>query len=78
MSSTAPITPLAQSGRIEQRIRKHREEVARLRAQVGDPQEALFRFMTERFVVQALVPEDRGAEEPHTSLWEDDDELNAW
>lgn len=77
MSLTAPTTPLGQAERLEQRIRTHQEEVARLRAQTGDPRAALFRFVTERFEVHALVPDDRGEPEPRWSIWEDDDELNA-
>lgn len=78
MSSTAQTTPLARAGRLEQRIREHQEEVALLRAQIGDPQEALFRFVRERFEVQALVSEDVEDQESRGSTWEDDDELNAW
>jgi predicted nucleic acid-binding Zn-ribbon protein len=77
MSSTAPTTPRAQAERLEQRIRSHKEEVARLREQIGDPQEALFRFVTERFEVQALVPDDRPGQDRRTAVWEDDDELDA-
>lgn len=36
--------------------------MARPRAEQGDPQEALSRFMRERFEVRALVPEDLGDE----------------
>ena len=58
MSSTASTTPSTQAVRLERRIRSHKEEVARLREQIGDPQAALFRFVTERFEVQAIVPDD--------------------
>ena len=63
--------------RVEQRLRSHQEEVVRLRAQIGNPQAALFRFVLERFAVQALVPDDRRGEVPSRTLWEDDDELDS-
>jgi hypothetical protein len=76
MTSTTPTTP-SRTERVEQRLRSHQEEVARLRAQIGDPQAALFRFVVERFDVQALVPDDQRGQEPSRTLWEDDDELDA-
>jgi hypothetical protein len=78
MSSTAPTKTLEQARRLERRIREHQEEVARLRAEMGDPQEALFRFMTERFEMQAFVPADCRDQRPDSALWEEDDDLNAW
>jgi hypothetical protein len=62
-----------------EQIRSHKEEVARLREQLGDPQEALSRFIVERFEVQALVPAERLQQDSRiTVLEEDDDELDAW
>lgn len=76
MSSTAPTK--AEAWRRERRIKAHKEEVARLREEIGDPQEALFRFVTERFEVQAVVPNDGLARGSGRAVWEDDDELDGW
>ena len=72
-STVPPPTPTQAEGR-EQRIRRHKEEVARLREELGDPREALFRFLVERFEPQALVPDDRPR---RRGLWEDDDDPNG-
>jgi hypothetical protein len=78
MSIKAPNMPPAKSERLENRIRSHKAEVARLREELGDPQAALFRFITQRFEVQALVPDDRPKQGVRGSAWEDDDDLNGW
>ena len=78
MSTTPPNTQPAKSERLEQRIRSHKEEVARLREELGDPQAALFRFIIQRFEIQALVPDDRSRQGARRTAWEDDDDLNGW
>lgn len=78
MSSMAPNSATASAERLQERIRLHKEEMARLRAQVVDPQDALFRFIEERFDIQALVQDERPRQSMGETLWEDDDDLNAW
>ena len=63
--------------RLKQRLEQHKEEVTRLREEFGDPQASLFRFITERFEVQALVPDDLPRQAARRTEWEDDDDLNA-
>ncbi len=75
MRSTIPPPTPTQAERREQRIRRHKEEVVRLREEFGDPREALFRFIVERFEPEALVPDDHLRP---TGLWEDNDDLNGW
>ncbi|MDQ3693001.1 MAG: hypothetical protein M3464_05165 [Chloroflexota bacterium] len=64
----------------EQRLREHKEEVARLREEFGDPAEALAQFMRERFNIEALLPDDWSPDDPR-ALWElvmEDDDSGAW
>jgi predicted nucleic acid-binding Zn-ribbon protein len=77
MASTVPATLPSQAERLEERIRAHKEEVARLRERIGDPEEALSRFVTEHFEVQALVPDERSGQARGTALWDDEDDLDA-
>lgn len=77
MASTVAAALPSQVERLEQRIRAHKDEVARLRALIGDPQEALFAFVVERFEVQALVPDERPGQPAHGStggLWDEDED----
>ena len=79
MSSTAQHTVSPTQEWLEERIRAHKEEVARLREELGDPQGALFQFITERFEVQALIPDEQlknGSR--NIVLEEEDDDLNGW
>jgi len=78
VASTVSTVPASQAARIERLIAEHKVEVERLRQQFGDPQEALSRFVTDRFEVQALVPDDRPAGHEDRAIWEDDDDLDAW
>lgn len=75
--SIAPTARRAQAERLAQRIQEHKKEAARLRAELGDPQQPLFRFISERVEAPALVPEDRTEPGAGAGLWEDTDELNA-
>jgi len=69
--------PTTQAERVERQIRAHKEEVARLREEIGDPQEALFRFVTERFEVESLIPDDLPGRGTGGAVWADD-EHDAW
>ena len=73
MRSASPTPPATQAERMEQRIRRHKEEVARLREEIGDPRAALFANIAERFDPQVLEWDEQP---PHLLLWEDD-ELDA-
>ena len=55
-SSIAPSARRAQAERLAERIREHKEEAIRLREELGDPEQALFRFISERFEAPALIP----------------------
>lgn len=60
------------SERLQQRIEEHKAEVARLREELGDPQEALSAFVREHFSLEALLPDDP-SRPVETSLWLDDE-----
>jgi hypothetical protein len=76
-SSRAPTARRAQAERLAQRIQAHKEEATLLRAEFGDPQQALFQFLCERFETPALITDERAEPGAGGSLWEDADELNA-
>ncbi len=78
MPSTVPDATLTQAARLEQRIKKHKVEVARLRKQLNDPAEALSAFVVNRFELQALVPDDHPVRSVDGTTWEEDDDLDAW
>lgn len=48
MAIPRPLTRPELSPQLEERLKLHKEEVARLRAEFGDPQEALFAFVRGR------------------------------
>lgn len=73
MTSTVRAALPTQAERVAERIRAHKEEVARLRERIGDPQEALSRFVTEHFEVRALIPDEQPGEGGGNGLWDDDD-----
>ena len=78
MASTVATAPPSQAERLAQRIKEHKEEVARLRAEIGDPAEALDTFIRERFDIQAIFANRRpGPEGYWTLLEEEDDDLDA-
>jgi hypothetical protein len=78
MATTASTssTSAAQAQWLAQRIMAHKEEVARLREEIGDPQQALYRFLTERFEARALVP-DEGSDRSDEMSFRHDDDLDA-
>lgn len=49
MATSESATQPAQARRLEERLARHKAEVARLRAEFGNPQEALFAFTRDRF-----------------------------
>lgn len=78
MRASVPITAETQAARLELRIKKHKEEVARLREQIGDPQEALAKFVRDRFEYQALAPNGGHTGGANAFTWEEDDDSDAW
>jgi len=73
MVPSAPTTPIAPS--LEKRLAAHKEEVARLREELGDPAEALDALVREIFDRDALLAtyEEYLKEE---GLWDDWPEPN--
>jgi hypothetical protein len=62
---------------LEQRLRAHREEVARLREEFGDPQVALFAFTRDRLDRESLLEGVRPNGDSQATDWDDDDDLDA-
>jgi hypothetical protein len=58
--------------RLERRIEEHKAEVARLRAELGDPREALFAFVRSHFTFEDFLPEDGETHQGASSFWHDD------
>jgi len=78
--ASPPTASPTHSAWLEQRLREHKEEVARLREEFGDPAEALAQFMRERFDIEALLPDDWSPDDPRAP-WEmmmEDDDSGAW
>ncbi len=73
MHATATSSVGLTAGMLE-RIRRHKEEVARLREEFPDPGAALSAFVLEHFELAALVS-DEDLDGDQTS---DEDELDAW
>lgn len=66
------------SERLERRIKEHKAEVARLRAELGDPQEAFSAFVRSHFTLEALLSDDPSSTNARTTWWDDeDDNLDA-
>ncbi len=61
----------AVSERLERRIEEHKAEVARLRAEIGDPREALSAFVRAHFTLEAFLPDDQDDRPPGSSFWHD-------
>ncbi len=77
MNAATHPTP-AVSERLERRIEEHKAEVARLRAELGDPQEAFSAFIREHFDLESLLPDDPSRTDARVTWWDDEsDELNA-
>ncbi len=64
--------------RIEELIRAHREDVARLRTEFPDPGAALSTFVRERFDLAALVPAGVAFDEVNGLGTEAEIDLDAW
>lgn len=62
----------AVSERLERRIAEHKSEVARLRAELGDPREALSAFVRSHFTLEALLPDDPSSTDARTTWWDDE------
>jgi hypothetical protein len=52
MRSTAPTLAELQRAKLEERIKEHKKEVARLREIYGDPKEALDQWAREHFTLE--------------------------
>jgi hypothetical protein len=79
--TSPPTTRPTQAARLEQMIREHKEEVARLREEFGDPAEALDKFILERFSIEAFLPDDWSPGDEFRPIWEwreEDDDSGAW
>lgn len=76
MPGSPTATTQTQAERREQRIKEHKEEVARLREEFGDPAEALDRFVRATFDLRAFFPDPPSTAEPW-ELWDEDDDLSA-
>jgi hypothetical protein len=76
MATTESAMQSVQAKRLEHLLDRHREEVIRLREELGDPQEALFAFVRDKFDYAAFFPDMRRGS--HRPEWDDDDELDAW
>lgn len=78
MNAATHPTP-AVSERMERRIAEHKAEVARLRAELGDPREALSAFVRSHFSLEAFLPDDPSRTDARTT-WQDDeaDDQGAW
>lgn len=76
MSAQSTTTPATQAERLAQRIKEHKEEVARLREEFGDPAEALDRFVRDTFTLRAFFPDPPSTAEPWEP-WDEDDDLSA-
>jgi len=77
MASSEPVTRPERPRRFDQRLQAHKEEVTRLREQFGDPQEALFFFIRDKFELQSFFPGPRKRSRRRLD-WDDDDNLDAW
>ncbi len=65
-------TPSDPSERLERRIEEHRAEVARLRAELGDPREALSAFVRSHFDLEAFLPDDPSRTDARITWWDDE------
>lgn len=72
MPGPTTATELTQAERVAEQIKRHKEEVARLRAEIGDPAEALDAFVREHFTLEAFLPDGERA------IWEMDDDEDDW
>lgn len=77
MASQAPATS-ALSPKLQQRLEAHKEEVARLREEFGDPAASLDKLILEVFDVTAFLPEERTRPDEPRPIWEEDDDSSAW
>jgi hypothetical protein len=76
MASTKSATQFERSAWSKKRLERHKEEVARLREELGDPQEAIFAFTRDRFDSLSFLPD---AGRTGAGLESDDDDyLDAW
>ncbi len=76
VATSESVTQSAQAKRLERRLERHREEVARLRAEFGNPQEALFAFTRDHFDFFSFFSDARDHRR-RESEWNDDDDLDA-
>lgn len=77
VSSVSPTTS-KQAEWLQERIKRHKEEVARLRAEIGDPAKALNELILRTFDREAIIADEPPGGRPDALGWEDDDDLDAW
>lgn len=68
-TQTTQLSPL-----LQQRLAEHRAEVARLRAELGDPLEGLAAFAREHFTEAAMRETLREVLDGRDSIWNDEEE----
>jgi hypothetical protein len=78
MATSRPATRLKRAEWFERRLQEHADEVARLREEFGDPQQALFAFTRDRLDRDSLLQAARTSGDLRATDWDDDNELNAW
>lgn len=78
MASTVTPTTTKQTEWLQERIKRHKEGVARLRAEIGDPAKALNELILRTFDREALIADEPPGGRPDALGWEDDDDPNAW
>ena len=68
----------AQRAILDERIKQHREEVDRLRAEFGDPEQALDAFVLKHFDLRAFLPDEPDTGRSNEFAWEDSDDSDGW
>ena len=58
---------------LDEQIKQHRVEVERLRAELGDPDQALTDFVLQRFDSRVLEMSESETESPDRHAWDIDD-----
>lgn len=74
MSTTVPTLAEIKRAKLDELIKAHKIEVARLREIYGDPDEALSNFVREHFSLEALLDARRFVD----GLSEDQEDDIAW
>ena len=70
---TLPATLPTPRMQLDERVKQHRVEVERLRAEFGDPDQALTDFVLQRFNSRVLESSESETESPDRHAWDIDD-----